>query len=97
MFATADVGDVDAAVGADESVVCLGNEDSVFAADDGAAFAQGEFDDAGVEIVLPGPGFRFDGRLDRGEVDEAAFSFRDDFVFDDEDVSGLEFRAAQRF
>src|ERR1700721_292364 len=41
-----DVGDVDAAVGAEEAVMRFGNEHAVFAADDRAAFAQGEFDDA---------------------------------------------------
>ena len=37
---------------------------------------------------------RFGGGRDRGEVDEAAFGFRNDFVFDDENVAGLKATAA---
>ena len=92
--ASVDVGDVDAAVGAEKAVVGFGDEDAVFAANYGAAFAQGQFDDAGVEGVLFRPCDGFVGGLDRGEIDEAAFGFGDDFVFDDQDVAGLEAEAA---
>jgi hypothetical protein len=32
--------------------------------------------------------------MDGGQVDQAAFGFGDDFVFDDEDVAGLEAESA---
>ncbi len=88
-MASVDIGDVDAAVGAEKSVVSFGDEDAVLATDDRPAFAQCEFDDAGVERILFRPRDRFVGWLDRVQVDDASFGFGDDFVFDDEDVAGL--------
>ncbi len=73
----------------------FGDEHSILAADDGAAFAQREFDDASVEAVLLRPRDGFGGRLDPGEIDEATFSLGDDLVFHDEDVARLELDAAQ--
>ncbi len=98
MTSSIDVGDIDAAVGAEKAVVRLGDQDAVLAAEDAAALAQGEFDDAGVKSILFRPSDRFFRGLDRGKVDYAAFGFGDDFVFDDEDVAGLEAEAvsAQR-
>src|SRR5437588_2257795 len=55
--ASANIRDVDAAVGTDESVMGFGDEHAVLAANDGAAFAQGKFDDSGIEVVFLGPGY----------------------------------------
>src|ERR1700676_3428081 len=71
--ASLDVGDVDAAVSAEKAMVRLGDQHAVFAPNDGAAFAQGQFDDAGVEGILFRPRTGFLGGMNRGEIDEAAF------------------------
>ena len=64
------------------------------AADDGPGFAQGKFNDTGVEGILLRPLNGFNAGLHGGEIDDAAFGFRNDFVFDDEDIAGLKFCAA---
>ena len=63
--APVNVRDVDAAVGADESVMGFGDEHTILAANDGAALEQSQFDDAGVEIVLLGPGYGVGRGLNR--------------------------------
>ena len=50
--ATIDVGDVHAAVGTDETMMGLGDQHAVLAPDNGAALAQRELDQAGIQIVL---------------------------------------------
>ncbi len=45
--------------------LCFGDEYAVLAADDGAAFAQRQFDDAGIEGILFCPRDGFCGRFDR--------------------------------
>src|ERR1017187_3383216 len=86
VVAAIDVGDVHAAVGADETVPSLGDEHAVLAPDDSAALAQGELDDAGIQIVFLCPGGGIGGGFDRCEVDNAALRFGDDLVFDHENV-----------
>ena len=97
--ASVDVGNIDAAVGAEEAVVGFGDQNAVLAADNGPALAHSEFDNAGIERVLFRPRDGISGGLDAGQVDEAAFRFGNDFVFHDKDVAGLESEsgAAQGF
>ena len=91
MTPSVDVRDVDAAVGAQKSVMRLGDEHAVFAADRRRlALAKGEFDHARIEIVLFGPRDGFFGWVDRFQIDDAALGFGDDLVFDHENVAGLE-------
>ncbi len=90
VLAAIDVGDIDGAVGADKTVAGFGDEHSVLAADDGDAFAQGELNDARIEVILFGPRDGVARWLDGGEIDDAAFSFGDDFVLHDEDVAVLQ-------
>ncbi len=61
-----------------------------FAPDDGAALAQGKLDDAGIQVVFLRPGDRVGRGFDRCQINDAAFRFGNDFVFDDENVAGLE-------
>lgn len=84
------VGDVHAAVSADETVARLGNQHTVFAPNDGAALAQGQFDDASVYFVFPGPCERMGRRFNRCQIDDSAFRFGNDFMFDNEDVTRFE-------
>ena len=56
--AAIDVGDIYAAVGADETVTRLGDEHAVLAPDYGAALAQGKLDDASIQFVFLRPGDR---------------------------------------
>jgi len=56
MLASIYIGNIDAAVGAEKAVLSFSDKNAIFAADDGAAFAKGEFDDSGVEVVLFCPG-----------------------------------------
>lgn len=88
--ASINIGNVDSAIGAEKAVASLSDEDAMVTADEGAAFAKSEFDDAGIEIVLPGPilGFRRGGNA--GEIDELTFGLGDDLVLDYENVSGLD-------
>ncbi len=88
--AAIDVGNIHAAVGADEAVMGLGDEHAVLAADDGAAFAQSEFDDAGIEVIFLRPGGECGRWFNRCKIDDAAFRFGNDLVFDDENVAGRE-------
>ena len=37
---------------------------------------------------------RFGGRVDRGQIDDTAFGFGNDFVFHDQDIARLELDAA---
>src|SRR5260370_31335657 len=90
MAAAIDVGDIDAAVRANESVARFSNENAILAPDDRAALAQGEFDDRGMEFVLLCPGDRGSRRLDRSQIHHAALGFRDNLVFNDANVAGLE-------
>ena len=68
----------------------LRDEHAILAADNGAAFAQSQFNNAGVQLVFLCPGDRIGRRFDRGEIDDAAFRLGNDFVFDDENVAGFE-------
>jgi len=94
VIAAIDIGHIHAAVGANEPVVRLGDEYAILAPDDRTAFAQGKLDDPGVETILLRPCAGFGRRLDRREVDDAALGLRNNFVFDDENIAGLECEAA---
>ena len=66
VLTSVDVGDIHATVGANESVVCFGNEHAAFAANDALALGKGNFGDASVKIVPLGPGDGSFGWLDGG-------------------------------
>src|ERR1700722_15473235 len=91
MAAAIDVRNVHSAVGTDESVASFGDEHAILAANHSAALAQRQFNNAGIEVVFLCPGGRSGGRFGGREIDEAAFGFLNYFVFDDENVSGLEY------
>ena len=66
------------------------DEYAILSADHGAAFAQGKLDDARVQLVFLRPGDRLGGSFDCGKIDDTAFCFGNDFVFDDENVARFE-------
>ena len=70
--ASVDVGNIDAAIRTEKTVAGLRDQDAVLAADYGAAFAQSEFDYAGIEIVSPCPGDGFGGGSDGREIGRAS-------------------------
>ena len=72
VLATVDVGDIDPAIGADETVAGLGYQDPVFATDDGLAFADRQFGDARVDLVTTCPGTGLRGGPNRVKSDQPA-------------------------
>ena len=53
--------------------------------------ADGQFDDASVEVIALGPAAGSGGGFDRFQLHQLAFRLGDDFVFDDQDVALAEF------
>ncbi len=84
---------IDSGVGADEAVVGFDDQDGMVA-DDAAGFAKNDIDQARIFArVLVGFGGEVDSALgwsDCGQVDQAIFGFRDDFLGEDENVVLLE-------
>src|ERR1700678_2000346 len=93
--ATIDVGDVNAAVGADETKARLRDKHAVFSPDNRAALAQREFDDTCLEAISLCPRDGLGGGLYRSKINSAALSLGDYLVFDDENIATLEFQAAR--
>src|SRR5438045_5617624 len=89
MPASVDIGNVDATICAKKTVLRLGDESAILAANDGAAFAQRKLDDASVKAVLFCPRDRIGRWRDGGKLDQSPLGFRDDLVFDDNDVARL--------
>src|SRR5881275_3286006 len=84
------IGYIDAAVGANKSMMRLGNQNSTFAPHHPLALRQSQFDHTRINTESLGPNSRTRGRLDRLQVFELTFSLRDDFVFYNEDVAQLQ-------
>ena len=78
-----DIGDVDSAVGAYESVMSFGDENAVLAAHDSLALSDGQFDYSRVEVEAARPTAGSGGGMDGRQINELSLGFGDDFVFDD--------------
>jgi hypothetical protein len=85
-----DVGRVDPAVGADEAVLGLGDQDAVRHPYDAPRFAQDDLDLARIAIPALGEGDGLGPRLDRVEIDDRTLRLGDDLLGDDEDIVGPE-------
>ena len=86
---------VDAAVGADEAVVGLGDEHAVGHPDDASSLSQDDLQLAGVAVPALGEGHDLRTRLDGREVHDRALGLGDDLLGDDQDVA-LEQRQRRR-
>ena len=75
-----------AAVGADEPVRGLGDQDAVLHPDDAPGLAQHDLDLARVAVAPRGELDGLGSRLDGGQVDDGALGLRHDLLGDDEDV-----------
>ena len=89
-MASIHVGDVDRAVGADQSVVCFRDQNTVFLPHDAAGFGEGQFDDTRVELIAASPATGGSRRVDLCQFHESPFRLGHNFVFDDEDVAFLQ-------
>src|SRR5205823_7766944 len=76
--AAVDVGNIDSAIRAEKTVAGLRDQDAIHAADYGPAFAQSEFNDAGIEVVLFRPSDGFGGWGDGREINQLTFGFGED-------------------
>ena len=86
----ADVGGVDAGVGADEPMLRLGDEDWSALADDAIALAENELDEARVLLRLDGQTPRLGGRSNAVQRHDTAFRLRDNLLSNDNNVAGLD-------
>ena len=93
MLTTIHIGNIDPAVSTDESVLRLRDQYPVPAADHGAALAQRELDDAGIERILLCPLKRFSRGFHCGQIDQPPLSLRNNLVFNDKNVAGLKLDA----
>lgn len=85
--ASVHVGNIHRAVGADQAVPSLRDQDTALAAHDAAALPDGEFDHASIELVAPCPSAGREGWPDFSQIDELPLRLGDDFVFDDQNVA----------
>src|ERR1700758_1414295 len=90
MASTVYVGSVHAAVGADKTMPSLSDEHAILTPDHAAAFAHGQLNHAGIESIFFRPGDGCSRRLDRCQIDNAAFRLGNHLVLDDENVAGFE-------
>src|SRR5438128_940012 len=93
MAATIDVGDIDSAVRANESMIGLSDQHAILAANHSSALAHGELDHAGIERILLCPHNGFSRRFNGGQIDQPPLRLRNNFVFDDENVASLKLNA----
>ena len=91
-----DVRRVDAAVGADEAVRRLGDEDAVLHADDPSGLAEDDLDLAGIAVEALGELDGLRPGVDAGQVDDGALGLRDDLLGHDEHVVLGERQRARR-
>ena len=89
-FAAADVGLVDAGVGADPAVAGFGEDEASRHADDALRLAEDQFDRACVLFPVIGPVLGEPAGADVVEADDAALGLGDDLLGDEEDVAGFE-------
>ena len=89
MQAAIDVGDIHAAVGADQAVVRLGDQNAILAAHDPLALRESDFSDASIQMVFASPFVGTRRRLDGGEFHESSFRLGNDLVLDDQNVTLL--------
>src|SRR5271170_1067683 len=89
MLAAVDIGNINAAIGTDKSVMRLSDEHAVRATNDGPALAQRKFNHAGIERILFRPCNRLGARLDRGQINQPSLCLGNNLMFDDKNVAEL--------
>src|SRR5258708_33604658 len=80
---------VDAGIGADEAVARFGDQ-HVIAADDAPRLSKDYFHEPGIFLLPLRDGLRLERWPDCGQPDYGAFGLGNNFLRDDEDVSGFE-------
>src|ERR1700751_5649154 len=87
MLAAIHVGNIDSAIGANESMPRFGDHDPMLLTQQTLALAQGELGNARVQFVTPRPCSRLCRRANRIQLDKLAFCFRNDLVLHDQNVA----------
>src|SRR5581483_552158 len=90
MAAAVHIRNIDSAVGADQAMARLGDQDAAFSAQNACALLQGELGHAGVELVTSRPSAGRRAWVYLVKLYKLPFGLGNDFVLDDQNVPRLQ-------